>query len=188
MFSQDDNASLFTSYWNAVKGKVQQLLDLPGLIEQRKGQLIVIMAQAQQAGDSTTYNQANASFQRLTAMKATATDIVNKINSYLPTWTEAEQAQVGGFGFLPIVLGVAAIGALAYVAVQGLALLKSYEQESKIIDGIPQKKYSVQEAQGLIKATQPPATFQLALGTGLTVLPILALAAGAWWFFGRRST
>lgn len=199
MLGQDQG--MLASYWDQVKQFMSDLVALPSNIQQSRTDLAQIMGVAYQKGDTDTYQQAVDSLNRLNAMVDTANSVAQKINDYAPQWMQAEQQQaqssgMSGLGFIPLlVLGVAAAAALAYVAVQGLSLLKQYESENNLIADLKAKSITLEQAKTLIQAGKPVSaaeTFASTLGGGISkaLIPVFLLGGGflIWQFMKKGRT
>lgn len=197
MLGADEASS--ESYWNQIKDSLKDLLNLPVMIQKRRYELAKIAGLAYQKGKMAEMQAAIDSLKRINAMADPAHTISQKIRSYLPKWTAAneETAPMSGLGFwLAATMGVAAVAALAYVATYGLALLSEYKSESVIIEDLKAKTLTIEEAKALIKATKSVGamtalTEQFGGNLAYTLIPVL-LAGGAvlaWKFglFSRRS-
>ena len=78
--------------------------------------------------------------------------VVSKINTWLPKWESAESDSDKGVGLLPIVLlGLGGISALAFVAINGLRLIKEYKNDEKVFIMIEDKIISAEQAAGIFK-------------------------------------
>jgi len=185
----------FETYWNELKAYIQELLGLPVAIQKRRFELAKIAGLAYQKGKTTEMQAAVDSLKRINAMAEPAHTISQKIRAYLPDWLAAEKQSssqpMSGLGFIPLIaMGVAAAAALAYVAVQGLSLLKEYKSESVIIEDLKAKTLTIEEAKALIRATKPVGAMT-AIGEsfggnmGMMVIPALGIGALALaWKFG----
>jgi len=176
------------SLWEQVKSKIGAMQRLPGDIEQKKGEVIVMARQpavTSLPNDHPTRIEFRKVLAHLITMKEEANTVAAKISRYLPDWRSAA-GETQGLGAIPIVLGVAAAGALAYVAVKGLELLKQYKQEMDVFESLKAKTLSLSEARGLILATKPPALIEagVGLGAGIALVPVLLSGLVLFWFFG----
>lgn len=190
----------FEKYWAELKAYIQELLGLPVAIQKRRYELAKIAGLAYQKGKMTEMQTAVDSLKRINAMADPAMNIAVKIRKYLPDWLSAEKQSasqpMSGLGFIPLlVMGVAAAGALAYVAVQGLSLLKEYKAESVIIEDLKAKTLTIDEAKALIKATKPVGAMtavaeQFGGSIAYALIPVIigggVLAAWKFGLFSRR--
>lgn len=191
----------FETYWNELKAYINELLGLPVAIEKRRYELAKIAGLAYQKGKMAEMQIAIDSLKRINTMAEPAMTIAVRIRKYLPTWLSVEKqaaAQpMSGLGFIPLlVMGVSAAAALAYVSVQGLALLKEYKSESVIIEDLKAKTLTIEEAKALIKATKPVGAMtavaeQFGGSLAYAAIPVLVVVAalGAWKFglFSKRA-
>lgn len=150
-----ESVGTFTSYWNKIKSFIPDLLTLPGKI---RGLQQEALGWAIKTKNEALKSQFKASSNRSLSMYDIAVDIKNKINSYLPNWQSQEKASgasgMWGFGIIPaLIIGAVALGALAYVSVKGLSLLKQYQSEKSIMSDLKSKAISLEEAKTLIHET-----------------------------------
>lgn len=176
----------FWSYWDRIKSKIAELRALPGKLRMLKLEIGPLSARAARLGEPGLVGALTATGQRLDSITVEADKVQDKINRYLPEWQSAA-GKGEGLGALPVVLGVAALGAAAYVATKGLSLLKNYAQEKAILDDAKRKVISLEQAKGLISAVKETGRPLVAaqLGLGSLLIPI-ALIGGALVFFGMR--
>src|SRR3989304_7404455 len=198
---EGEEDSLFYTYWGKIKNKIDDLRNLPYSILKQIAAVKSLQEKTKVAGtvkDWPTYNFAYDSLKRLNAMLAPAIDVKNKIDKWLPTWmkkVEGERKGLSGLGAIPlIIIGVAAMGALAIVAIKGIALLKEYLIEKKAIDAVATGAISLEKAKELVGAAKT-VTIAEGITRGLTagisgaLTPILlvggAIAIGYYAFAGQ---
>ena len=187
--ANEETSTSFWNLWATFKKKVGAIQRLPGDIEQKKGEVILasrILANKGVPMDDPRRVQFRKSLANLMTMKDEANTVVAKIAQYLPDWKKAA-GESQGLGVIPIVLSVAAIGALAFVVTKGLELIKQYEQEKSIIEDVKNKSLTLEEARTLIKSTAPAPLISAGMEMGLGVVALVALG-GLYFFggFGRR--
>lgn len=96
---------------------------------------------------------------------STLEDLKNWVKSWVP-----------GLGFVPVVIGVASIAALAYVVTTGMALLQDYEFKKSITADVIAGKLEASKGSELIKAgQQPSAVTSMFTGIGTNVGTVLVL-------------
>lgn len=186
--TQTADSSKLWGWWSSIKSKIGAMQRLPGDIEQKKGELIVLSRHPSVSKLPTmhpTRVSIRAALAKLIGMKDEAETVAAKIAKHLPDWRSAA-GETSGLGVAPIILGVAAAGALAFVATKGLELLKQYARESQVIEALKAKSLTLEEAQSLITVTKPPPLIEagLGLGVGMTVVPLALGALALFWVFG----
>ncbi len=186
MLSQDaltiEDTSSFWRYWESVKGIISTLQALPGKIVALMTKSTLLKARTQRAKATDLTAQLSESGVSLASMLNLAVDVKNKINTYLPDWLSASNqptsTNIGAF-WIPVAIGVGGLAALAYVAYHGLQLIKDYQTEERIIQGVEKDLLTIEQAQKLIKETVPTTRITLPTdiitgGLGSTLVKPLA--------------
>jgi hypothetical protein len=154
--------SQFTSLWAQVKSSLAAMVNLPAALQNAANDLQAARQAAIDAGDSDTAMQAETLYADVLAHQETAAQVADKITQYRDTWNTiaasvsgtwgsvvstveswwlAAQAAVG-LGVLPLIplaLLIAAVAALGFVAVTGLAVLAWWQTTSTTIEGVKAK-------------------------------------------------
>jgi hypothetical protein len=187
-----DLKAKFTRYWNNLKNYINELRNLGSVIDKQRERWNYIFAYANNDSDT---KEAKAGLQRNAIQKSTWQSIKDKIETYLPEWLAADAkaqqdpASLSGLGFLPILIGVAALAALAYVATYGLQLLKDTKTEENVLKSLESRLISTHQAEVVLGVTkkQPtvstPSLFNVSLGNDTSYLIIGVLAFGAYLYF-----
>lgn len=154
--------SQFTSLWGQVKDSLSALVALPGQLQSAANDLMAARQAAIDAGDSDTAMQAEALYQDVLAHQDTASQVAATIQQYRDTWNTIASSIGGawgnitatvedwwltarravGLGVLPLVplaLLIAAVAALGFVAVTGLAVLAWWQTTNTTIQGVKAK-------------------------------------------------
>lgn len=156
------DAGIFATYWAKVKGYVNELLALPARIRGLRQEALGAKILADAKGATSIARTLSTSSTSLSGMLATAEAVVAKIRTWLPHWQRQESStSLSGLGILPVlIIAPLAVAALAYVATNGLGLLKDYAIQTKVvaeaITGLKSGAYTVDQAAGLIKGSAPP--------------------------------
>lgn len=189
--------SMFTSAWTTLKVKLAEIRDLGTTIAANMARYRRLAARSL---SPTQHGQVQAGLGRTIVQQSTWQQLMAKINQYLPSWLSQEravsiegQAGLQGLGIVPVVLGAAALAALATVASVGLKLLKDVYTEKANLDRLEGmvKSGALTSAQALPAITKlmaPPSGGLINVG-GMTLgLPMLLLSgAAAWWLMRRRA-
>lgn len=186
---QEQTVSTFSSYWNKVKTFIPTLISLPTKIAGLKQEALGWSIKTKNESLKKSFKESSA---RLSSMYTIAIAVKEKIDKYLPHWQSQEKSSgMSGFGLIPLlVLGAVAMGALAYVSVKGLALLKQYSREKEILDSLKSKALSLTEATALIREVKEKTVGE-GIGVGIASaltqpLLLLAVAGGAYFLFMKR--
>jgi len=174
----------FAGYWAKVKNYINDLIALPQRVAALDARIFTLQKSIARRTDMPAAQRKSLIFElgksapRIGPMKETAIAIASRIQNYLPQWRAYAQTQSGSaLGFAPV-LAAAAFAALAYVAVQGLGLLKEYKSEKAIIDAVEAKTLTVEQAAALIKESKTK-TMGTSIGEGISkALVPIALIGG----------
>ena len=184
MLSQDvlptEDTSSFWGYWNTIKSVIPTLQALPSKIVSLMTKSTVLKVRTKKVGANDLTAQLSESGVSLASLLNLAIDVKNKINTYLPDWLASSKQNTGlGAVWIPIALGVGGLAALSYVAYHGLQLIKDYQTEERIIQGVEKELLTIEQAQKLIKSTVPETRITLPTdlitgGMGATLVKPLA--------------
>ena len=189
--------SAFTSSWATIKTRLAELRDLGATIASNLARYRRLAARSLLPAQQ---GQVQAGLGRTIVHQSTWQQVMAKINQYLPSWRSQEQAGsiegkagLQGLGIVQIVLGAAAITALAVVASVGLKLLKDVYTEKANLDRLEGMVASGALTSGqalpaMTKLMTPAQGGLISIG-GMTLgLPMLLLGgAAAWWVLRRRA-
>lgn len=166
MLSQDSlstqDTSSFWGYWNTIKSVIPTLQALPTKITALMTKSTTLKVRTKRVGATDLTAQLSESGTSLASLLNLAIDVKNKINTYLPDWLASERQTTGlGAVWIPIAIGISGLAALAYVAYHGLQLIKDYQTEERIIQGVEKDLLTIEQAQKLIKSTVPETRITL---------------------------
>lgn len=182
-----EDPSSFWGYWDSVKGVLTTLRGLPARITSLMTKSTTLKFRANKVGAKALADKAAESGSTLASMLNTAMEVKTKIDTYMPDWmASSSQPRTSGLSayWIPITIGIGGLAAIAYVASNGLQLIKDYQIQERIIQGVEKDVLSVEQAQKLIKGTIPPTRITLPqdtiFGSATTALftPIGWLIAG----------
>lgn len=148
----------FAASWQQVKDSLAALLALPVTLQSAMNDLQAARQAAIDAGDSETAMQAETLYADVLAHQDTAAQVAEQIQQYRDTWNTIA-ASLGdawatveswwlsakravGLGVLPLIplaLLIAAVAALSFVAVTGLAVLAWWQTTNTTIQGVKAK-------------------------------------------------
>jgi hypothetical protein len=181
----------FSSYWNTIKNKIAALQNLGyqiSLHQQHLGTVKAILV----ARNDPNQNIMDDDIAKAADDLSKWWTVKGYIDKYLPTWMAADQPGttiVNGLSILPIILGVAAIAALAYCVNTGMALLQDYEFKSQLTTAIIEQKITSGQAAEILSVPRPSsfveetfekATVAVAGGLGFGIPTALLVAGGAY--------
>lgn len=196
--------SQFATAWAQVKANIQALLDLPAQLQQARTELDAVRQAAIDAGDPDTAQQAEVLFADVQAHEDQAAQVAAKIQQYRDTWNQIA-AYIGGtwgsitatvedwwlaakraagLGVLPLVpiaLLIAAVAALGFVTVTGLAVLAWWQTTNTTIQGVKAKVLpaSALTGGGLFSGVSSTLMWGVAGVAGLAVLLLLGGGSGS---------
>ncbi len=169
-------------YWAEIKDRLATYARLDTDVGAAKREAAALVQMASQKGDTKTVIAASQAWQELTAAEPTAKSVAAKVRQYHTQWASATESAVdreSGLGALPLVLGAAALIALAYVAANGAKTYATYLTQRRILDDLKAKSMTAAQAQELMKAASGGGPlFGFSLG-GMDMTPILLVGAAA---------
>jgi hypothetical protein len=185
--------SWFSSYWNSLKGKIQELYGLGFKISTYQQRIAVAQQTLLKRGDTT---HAAALGNELLKIQ----DDLDKwweVKGYLDTWVpafikaeqESGQPTGQGLGALPLlILGVAGIAALSYCVNTGLALLQDYQFKSQLTQAVIDKKLASGEMRDIISVPKEEGIFEKTIekvggGLGFGIPTALIVGGGIYLLF-----
>lgn len=193
-----DNSSWFSSpiekfkqLWGRLKHKISELKNLDWTLRAQRIRFERIIQHPEASNDKII--QAKQGLARNDTYQSNLAVILTKINKHLPDWMAAESQSAGaslsGIGYVPIVLGATALGALAYVTVKGLRLLKEVYTENEILDRLEQNLITTNQATLFIQKPESTNTSLVSVSGGAFSGIGLAVVLGAGIFLymqGRK--
>lgn len=143
----------FSSYWGAIKHKIADLQALGPVISTHQQKLGVARYNLLQRGRADLAAQLDDEIKKVQDDLNKWWRVKGYIDKYLPEWVKADQpsgAVVNNLSVLPIVMGVAAIAALAYCVNVGMALLQDYALKRSLTTDVIEKKLTSGEAADIL--------------------------------------
>lgn len=202
---QDTQSHLdrFVGLWSQVRGSLQDLVTLPETLRAAANDMIAARQAAIDAGDSETAMQAEALYNDILAHEDQAASVAAKIQQYRDTWNTIAASMGGTWGaiastveswwlaakravglgalpLVPIALLVAAVAALGFVAVTGLAVLAWWQTTAATISGVKSKALPASALGGGGLFSGVSSALMWGVG-GLAALVVLSMLSG-----GRR--
>lgn len=164
------STNIFFDSWNTIKSYISDILAVGPSINESRAQWNDLRLRAIAAGDKDTLiNVITPNLLALNDMSTTYNSVKSYIDKWWSSWVEAEtpSSGFGSLGFIPIlVFGVAGIAAAAYVATNGMELLKNYEIQKQVLSDVENKIITAEQAKGIISSANVP-TSSSALMTSL---------------------
>lgn len=116
------------------------------------------------------------------------------IDDYLPQWAQLDDPNavvvtpssgVSGMGIVPLILGAAAIAALAYCVTEGMRLYEEYQFKSQLTQDIIEKKITAGQAAEVLSAPTQEGVIAKTIesiggGLGFGIPTALLVAGGAF--------
>lgn len=172
--------SQFKNLWASISNKLSSIKALGTVFTSHRDRYEILSVRVKTEDQRIKVEQGLARTEGRISLWKTVND---KIAKYLPEWLSASGTPgLSGLGVVPIVIGVVAIGALSYVAVTGLRLLKDAHTEGQILADLEKGILTAKEAAELIPKRAP----LISLG-GLGFLPLLIIGGlGFWYFIGAK--
>ena len=180
--------SAFWSYWNSVKDKISQIYAIGGKLASLQSKAAELKGRAALV-DSKLADEAGRQSQSIFSLQERWEAVRKMIDQYLPTWKKAEvdgtadhpisiDYTVKGLGAIPLILlGGAALAALAYVATSGATLIKDYEFQKAVLTSLERRLITTQQAKGLIKSSTQVPTFGTEMGKNIGMYVGIGAAA-----------
>lgn len=166
----------FTSYWNAIKDHIQELQNLGPIISAHQQKLGVVKSILVARNDKNQ-NILDDEIAKVQDDLDKWWTVKGYIDKYLPSWMQADQPGttiVNNLSILPIVLGVAAIAALAYCVTTGMALLQDYAMKQSLTTAVIEQKITSGQAADILSI--PPPTSNVVTETAEKA--IVAMSSG----------
>lgn len=143
----------FSSYWGVLKNKINELQALGLVISTHQQKLGVARYNLLQRGKPELAALLDDEIKKVQDDLDKWWKVKGYIDKYLPTWIAADQpsgAIVNNLSVLPIVMGVAAIAALAYCVNVGMALLQDYALKRSLTTDVIEKKITSGQAADIL--------------------------------------
>lgn len=172
----------FHQYWNEIKNKISDLRQLPTMVSSHLQKLGKAVTKRPELEPLLSFEIQKAHDDLEKAWK-----VKGYIDEYLPEWMKAASSQgpkVEQLGALPLLIGAAALAALAYVVTTGMALYQDYKVKSTLTTAVIEKKMTSGQAADIISSTRPigfAEQIQAAFTHG--ALPLVLLGGGALFLF-----
>lgn len=175
----------FSSYWQTVKNKLNELQELGYQISLHQQKLGVAYSSLKSKGRDDLAAQLQDEIAKVQDDMDKWWKVKGYIDKYLPEWMKADQPEakvVNSLSILPIILGASAIAALAYVVNTGMALLQDYAYKSKLTAAIIEGKMTSGQAAEVLSVPRERGVLEEVVskvGTGLGFgVPVALLVGG----------
>lgn len=148
----------FNSYWTTIKNKIGELQALGPVISAHQQKLGIAYSSLMSQGKQDIAEQLKDEIAKVQDDLDKWWRVKGYIDKYLPEWMKADQpgaAVVNNLSVLPVVLGVAAIAALAYCVNVGMALLQDYAMKSKLTAAVIEQKLTSGQAAEILSVPRP---------------------------------
>lgn len=183
----------FWNMWNDVKSKLKSILGMDTKINENQRRYMALYNNKKLTSEQMV--KVKEGLARGDSHRSLWRQVKDKIEAHLPSWMKTEKessaqlqsahaSTLQGLGWIPVVIGVASITALAFVASKGLSLLKEVHTESRIISDLEQGLITTSQASQLSRSFKPVSSSLISVG-GSTSILLLAVAAGAAFLFWK---
>lgn len=149
------------SYWTVVQGKIAALQALGPQISAYQQRIAIAQQKLFARGTEHDNQLAHSLDDELAKINDDLMKwwkVKGYIDSYLPQWMGLNQniaAEQQGLGFVPVILGAAAIAALAYVVTTGMALYQDYQFKVGLTQDVIEQKLTSGQAKDILSI--PPS-------------------------------
>lgn len=180
------------SYWNALKGKINELRALPARITQHWARISNVQRILLARGDKNA-NLMGDELKKIADDMQKASKVNQYIDTYLPEWMKLDQgattAPIGvGFVQVPFVLAGMALVALSYCVNTGLALLQDYAYKSQLTEALIEKKITSGQMAEVLSVPREETIVDkvisnVGLGVGIGIPTVLLVGGGLYLAF-----
>jgi hypothetical protein len=197
-----NEAITFWSYWNSVKSSINTMKNLTTELKKERWKLMLVRKRAEKANPEII-PRINSELSSLNEKIMESMKLRQAIDKWVPTFMNIEKestvntglGELGDLSVLPLILpvwalaglGIAGIGALAYIATTGMELIKDFMFQRTVLSNIEKGVYNAEVAKGLIEAGQPAGGFFSNWGMGLgkmgSVMSIGLLLMGGFFVY-----
>lgn len=177
------------SYWKSIKGRINDIIATGPKISAYQQRIAVAQQTLLKRGDTAGAAALDDELTKINDDLQKWWKVKGYIDSYLPEWVKLDQnTAVSGLGFVPVVLGVFAIGALAYCVNVGMALVQDYEFKSQLTQAVIDQKLSTGQMRDIISVPKEEGVFDkvvstVGLGVGIGIPTVLLVGGGLYLLF-----
>jgi hypothetical protein len=189
--------SWFSSYWNSIKNRIQELYGLGLKISTYQQKIAVAQQNLLKRGEVQFAAALGDELLKIQDDLDKWWKVKGYLDAWVPTFMKAEQESgqpTGqGLGALPlIILGVAGIVALSAIVNTGLALLQDYEFKSQLTQAVIDQKIStgqmadilsIPKDEGVFEKTVEKVVGTVGIGLGFGIPTVLIVGGGLYLLF-----
>lgn len=180
------------SYWDTIKGKIAELQQLGYQISLHQQKLGVAKYNLEAKGRKDIADLLADEIVKVQDDLNKWWKVKGYIDTYLPQWMTIDQgakAPTSGVGAVPLVLGAAAIAALAYVVNVGMALMQDYAFKSKLTAAVIEGKMTSGQAAEVLSVPREKGVLEevvskVGTGLGFGIPAVLMIGAGLYLMLG----
>ena len=185
--------SWFSSYWNSLKNRIQELYWLGFKISTYQQRIAIAQQTLLKRGEVRSAAALDDELRKIQDDLDKWWKVKGYLDTWVPTFIKAEQESgqpTGqGLGGLPIIiLGAAGIFALSYIVNNGLALLQDYQFKMQLTQAVIDKKIASGEMRDIISVPKEEGIFEKAIekvgvGLGFGIPTVLLVGGGLYLLF-----
>ena len=179
------------SYWNTLRGKINELRALPPRITQHWAKISNVQQILLARGDTVKANMMGDELLKIADDMQKASKVKDYIDTYLPEWMKLDDGATTapiGVGVVPFVLAGMALAALAYCVNVGLALLQDYAYKSQLTQAVIEQKMTSGQVAEILSVPRQEGIFEtvvsnVGLGVGIGIPTVLLVGGGLYLAF-----
>lgn len=178
--------------WQLIKDKIAGFTQIGAQIIAHKNKLENVKA-ILVARNDPNQNIMDADIAKTSDDLDTYWTVKGYIDDYLPQWAQLDNpatvvtpaSAVSGMGIVPLILGAAAIAALAYCVTEGMRLYQEYQFKSQLTQDVIEKKITSGQAAEVLSIPREQGVIekvvgQVGAGLGFGIPTALLVAGGAF--------
>jgi hypothetical protein len=165
--------SFVKDYWAVVKSNIQNIRDTGPKITQYWARISAAQQTLANRGDTRGAAVLDDELKKIADDMQKWSKVKQYIDDYLPQWMGLDEnatvmspaSAVSGVGFVPLVLGAVAIGALAYVVNTGMALYQDYQFKQGLTQAVIEGKISAGQEREILSVPKEEGVFEKVVST-----------------------
>lgn len=179
------------SYWNALKGKINEIQLLGNKISTHQQRIAVAQQTLLKRGDTRAAGALDDELRKIADDLTKWWRVKGYIDTYLPEWVKLDEGAPSspiGVSAVPFILAGMALTALAYCVNVGMALLQDYAYKSQLTQAVIDQKMSSGQMAEILSVPKDEGVFtkvisQVGLGVGIGVPTVLLVGGGLYLLF-----
>lgn len=176
------------SYWNTLRGKINELRALPPRITQHWAKISNVQQILLARGDTVKANMMGDELLKIADDMQKASKVKDYIDTYLPEWMKLDDGATTapiGVGVVPFVLAGMALAALAYCVNVGLALLQDYAYKSQLTQAVIEQKMTSGQVAEILSVPRQEGILEkvvsnVGIGAAIGIPTVLLVGGGLY--------